>query len=108
MRSPFSATPLDLEAARQLSLAVRTLADPARLQILNMLHRADGELALTELTSGLDRMKQPSASYHVSRLVAAGVVARRREGIFVYHRLTRAGVVRIAEVAEALHPGGES
>jgi len=104
MRSPFSDAPLDLDDARRLSLAVRTLADPSRLQILNMLHRADGELTLTELTSGLGRMNQSSTSYHVSRLVDSGFVSRRQRGVFVYHRLLPAG---IAAVVSALGPGGE-
>lgn len=95
MTSPFTDTPLDLPAAEQLAATLHALADPARLQILNMLHRADGELTMAELVAGIGRLKQPAVSYHVRMLTRAW---------FVYHRLTPAG---IAAVAAAIHPDGE-
>jgi DNA-binding transcriptional ArsR family regulator len=69
------------EAARRFAL----LGDPSRLRILSTLHVA-GEVAVGELAvrSGLTRT---NLSQHLSRLAAAGLVGRRREGTTVYYRL---------------------
>lgn len=69
------------EAARRFAL----LGDPSRLRILSTLHAA-GEVPVGELAdrSGLTRT---NLSQHLSRLAAAGLVGRRREGTTIYYRI---------------------
>ena len=69
------------EAARRFAL----LGDPSRLRILSTLN-VSGELAVGELAplSGLTRT---NLSQHLSRLAAAGLVGRRREGTTIYYRI---------------------
>lgn len=69
------------EAARRFAL----LGDPSRLRILSALHAA-GEVPVGELVdrSGLTRT---NLSQHLSRLAAAGLVGRRREGTTIYYRV---------------------
>ena len=69
------------EAARRFAL----LGDPSRLRILSTLNES-GELAVGELAplSGLTRT---NLSQHLSRLAAAGLVGRRREGTTIYYRV---------------------
>ncbi|MHB8380703.1 MAG: ArsR/SmtB family transcription factor, partial [Acidimicrobiales bacterium] len=69
------------EAARRFAL----LGDPSRLRILSTLHAA-GEVSVGELAdrSGLTRT---NLSQHLSRLTAAGLVGRRREGTTIYYRV---------------------
>jgi DNA-binding transcriptional ArsR family regulator len=69
------------EAARRFAL----LGDPSRLRILSTLHVA-GEVPVGELAvrSGLTRT---NLSQHLSRLAAAGLVGRRREGTTIYYRV---------------------
>ena len=69
------------EAARRFAL----LGDPSRLRILSTLN-VSGELAVGELAplSGLTRT---NLSQHLSRLAAAGLVGRRREGTTIYYRV---------------------
>jgi DNA-binding transcriptional ArsR family regulator len=69
------------EAARRFAL----LGDPSRLRILSTLHLA-GEVPVGELAvrSGLTRT---NLSQHLSRLAAAGLVGRRREGTTIYYRV---------------------
>jgi ArsR family transcriptional regulator len=61
------------------------LGDPSRLRILSTLHAA-GEVPVGELAdrSGLTRT---NLSQHLSRLAAAGLVGRRREGTTIYYRV---------------------
>ncbi|GAC1476525.1 MAG: hypothetical protein PVS3B2_03350 [Candidatus Dormibacteraceae bacterium] len=69
------------EAARRFAL----LGDPSRLRILSTLHAAK-EVPVGELAdrSGLTRT---NLSQHLSRLAAAGLVGRRREGTTIYYRV---------------------
>src|SRR5215472_10604678 len=74
--------PLLHEAARRFAL----LGDANRLRILSALH-AEGELttgALAERTG----LEVPNVSQHLSRLMAAGLVVRRRQGQHALYVIT--------------------
>lgn len=72
------------EVFRRQARVLRTLANEARLMIVDRLSR--GECPVGELTAlvGLD---QSTVSKHLATLRAAGIVADRREGTTVYYRL---------------------
>lgn len=63
----------------------RSLADPTRLRSLLLLQR-EGELCVCELTCALGE-GQPKISRHLAQLREAGLVADRRQGVWVYYRL---------------------
>ena len=62
------------EVARRFSL----LADPTRLRILDALLDR-GDITVTEL-AGVVGEAAPNVSQHLSRLLAADIVGRRRDG----------------------------
>lgn len=74
--------PLDLEAA---SRHCRLLADSTRLRLLLLLERE--ELSVAELAA-ITQLAQPRVSTHLAKLKEAGLVADRREGVYVYYRIT--------------------
>ena len=61
------------------------LADPTRRRILALLHQG-GERCVCTLYETLD-LSQPKVSRHLGVLRAAGVVATRREGLWVHYRI---------------------
>ena len=63
--------------------AVRAVAEPTRLRILDVL--ADGELTVSELCRVL-AMSQPRISRHLRIMTEAGVLARQVEGSWVFLR----------------------
>ncbi len=80
----------------------RALADATRLRCLVLLQR-EGELCVCELTHALD-VSQPKISRHLAQLREAGLVADRREGLWVHYRLhpqlpAWAGAVLTATIA---------
>ena len=91
-RSRRKATPelLGLVAAR-----FRALAEPARLAILHALE--DGERTVSELI-GDTGIAQGNLSKHLQQLHASGLVARRKEGLFVYYALADADVLALCEI----------
>ncbi len=63
----------------------RTLADPTRLRCVMLLQR-EGELCVCELTHALGE-SQPKISRHLAQLREAGLVAARREGVWIHYKL---------------------
>jgi ArsR family transcriptional regulator len=66
----------------------KTLADPTRLRLLNLL--AAGETCVCELTDTL-RIVQPKVSRHLARLKRAGLVEARRDGKWIHYRWAQHG-----------------
>jgi DNA-binding transcriptional ArsR family regulator len=88
-RTKWSAEVIALIAER-----FKALSEPARLEILTSLR--DGEKTVTQIVdqSGLG---QANVSKHLQSLYAAGFVARRKEGLFVYYFLADASVLKLCD-----------
>ena len=71
---------------RSFSRLFKALADETRLRIVALL--SHGELCVCHLEEAL-RLSQPKVSRHLATLRSAGVVEHRRDGTWVYYRLTR-------------------
>ena len=61
---PLLGPTLDDEAAAELSATLKSLADPVRLKLINLVARS-GEICACDLPELLDR-KQPTISHHLS------------------------------------------
>jgi ArsR family transcriptional regulator len=60
------------------------LADETRRRILGLL--ASGEICVSHIHEALD-VPQPTASRHLAHLRKAGLVAARKDGLWVHYRL---------------------
>jgi ArsR family transcriptional regulator len=78
----------------------KTLSDPTRLRLLNLL--AQGEVCVCDLhgTLGLD---QPKVSRHLAQMKRAGLVEARRNGKWMHYRLARHGNTLVRHVLAGLH-----
>jgi len=66
---------------------LQSLADPTRLRILNLLTQAV-EICVCEFVDALD-IPQYRVSRHLSVLASAGWVEDRRQGKWIYYRISR-------------------
>ena len=73
----------------------KAFGEPARLEILHAL--GDGERTVTELV-GATSIAQANLSRHLQQLLAMGLVARRKRGLFAYYRLADREVLRLCEL----------
>src|SRR5262249_61209464 len=94
----------------QFARVGKALANPARLELLDLL--AQGERSVEELaeTAG---MKVSNTSAQLRALVGAGLVASRREGVRIYYRMADENVSAfVGQVqdfaASRLRPGREA
>jgi ArsR family transcriptional regulator, arsenate/arsenite/antimonite-responsive transcriptional repressor len=87
---------------RQLSGVERlfqALGDATRLRILGLL--LAGEICVCEIHETL-RISQPKASRHLAYLRRSGLVATRRQGLWVYYRLADTSDAILATIQRAV------
>ncbi len=94
---PLVGADLDAREAERLATALRVVADPARLRLLNLISSTD-EVCVCDLAEPLG-LSQPTVSHHLKVLTDAGFLEREKRGRWVYHRLVRD---RLDDVAGAL------
>ena len=76
-------------------LFFRALADPTRLRIINLI--GDQEVCVCFFVEILNT-NQPKISRHLAYLRRAGIVAARREGIWMHYRISIPGDENAAKV----------
>jgi DNA-binding transcriptional ArsR family regulator len=81
---------LDMVAER-----FRVLGDPLRLRLLNAL--GDRERSVTELVAETGA-SQANVSKHLGILSQAGLISRRKEGLFVFYACSDPKVFQICDV----------
>jgi ArsR family transcriptional regulator len=84
---------------RPLTRLFRALGDETRLRIVALL--SHGELCVCHLEAALD-LNQSTASRHLGILRSAGVVDGRREGTWVYYRITEQEHATVAKALDVL------
>jgi ArsR family transcriptional regulator len=89
----------DLEDVRPLTRAFRALGDETRIRIVALL--THGELCVCHLESAL-ALSQPNCSRQLGILKAAGIVDSRREGTWVYYRLSEQEHETVKSVLDVL------
>jgi len=71
------------EAERMASVA-KALADPVRLQLVDVLRKHAGKVCVCELVP-LFELSQPTVSHHLKVLREAGIVGSERRGLWAYY-----------------------
>jgi DNA-binding transcriptional ArsR family regulator len=94
-------SPIPMDLAEMIAARLRVIGDPNRIRILDQLR--GGELAVAQIAERLG-MSQQNASKHLSVLLQAGILARRREGTSAFYRVADEGVYELCEqVCGGLH-----
>ena len=75
---------IDAERATRLAAYARALADPIRVQLVDVLAAHPGELCACELLPLFD-VAQSTLSHHLKTLADAGILESRRQGLFAYY-----------------------
>jgi ArsR family transcriptional regulator, arsenate/arsenite/antimonite-responsive transcriptional repressor len=78
---------LEPTQAEQLAVALRVIADPARLRLLSLIQaQPDHEACVCHLTGPLG-LTQPTVSHHLKVLLRAGLVEREQRGSWAFFRV---------------------
>jgi ArsR family transcriptional regulator len=93
------AAPLSRDVAESLAGLLKAVADPTRLQLLALIKASDGgQACVCDLTEPLG-LTQPTVSHHLKVLTGAGLLTRKRRGIWVWYAIDQA---RLDELAALL------
>ena len=97
----------DLSEADAVATAslFRALADPHRVRIVNLLATAQDSACICDLTDPLG-LSQATVSFHMKKLVDAGLLHREQRGKWAFYSLNRAVVARVRGVLH-LEPEGK-
>jgi DNA-binding transcriptional ArsR family regulator len=87
--------PMPDEALELVADRFKVLGDPVRLRILQALR--GGERSVGELVEATG-IVQTNVSRHLQILLRAGLVGRRKEGLFVYYRVADPTVLQLCDV----------
>ena len=71
---------------------IKMLGHPERLKIVEVLER--GEATVTEIQDAIE-LPQAIVSQHLAKMRGTGIVAGRRDGVFVYYRIIEEKVPHI-------------
>jgi ArsR family transcriptional regulator len=86
--------PIPLDLAEMIAARLRVIGDANRIRVLDLLR--DGELSVTQITERLGTSQQ-NASKHLSVLMHAGIVSRRKEGTSSLYSVSDPGVYELCE-----------
>lgn len=75
---------VDRQHAIRLAEIAKALADPVRLQLVDVLRKHAGKVCVCELVP-LFEISQPTLSHHLKKLRAAGIVDCERQGLWAYY-----------------------
>jgi ArsR family transcriptional regulator, arsenate/arsenite/antimonite-responsive transcriptional repressor len=100
--APLAADTLSDEDTGNLAAVFRVLADPARVRIVNLLSNSPDPVCVCDFTEPLG-LSQPTVSFHLKKLLTAGLVQREQRGTWAFYSLDRPALAR---VATAINPGG--
>jgi ArsR family transcriptional regulator len=89
----------NLEDVRPLTRVFRALGDETRVRIVALL--VHGELCVCHLEAALG-ISQPNCSRQLGILKAAGIVDSRRDGSWVYYRITEQQHESVRSVLDTL------
>lgn len=70
--------------AERMATVLKALADPVRLQLVDVLRKHAGKVCVCELVPLFD-LSQPTVSHHLKVLRQAGIVDSERQGLWAYY-----------------------
>lgn len=75
---------VDPAGAERIAAVAKALADPIRVQLVDVLRRHAGEVCVCDLEP-LFEISQPTLSHHLRKQREAGIVGVERRGLWAYY-----------------------
>ena len=82
----------------------KALSDPHRIRIVNLLANSAEPVCVCDITSVV-KLSQPTVSFHLAKLVRAGLLDREQRGVWGYYSLNRRALERLGTGVSP--PGGK-
>ena len=89
--------PISDQDANVTSALFKALSDPHRVRIVNLLATSDDPVCVCDVTDAIG-LSQPTTSFHLKKLVSAGLIDREQRGVWAYYSLNRRALGRLSGV----------
>ena len=97
--APLAAPILSHAEAEATAELFRSLSDPARVRIVNVLATSEEPVCICDLVAPLG-LSQPTVSHHMKKLLDAGLVDRAERGKWAHYTLRQEAATKLAFVAD--------
>ena len=81
---PVAYPDVERREAEQMAKIAKALADPVRVQLVDVLRKHAGKVCVCELVPLFD-LSQPTVSHHLKVLRNAGIVESEKQGLWAYY-----------------------
>ena len=99
--SPLAAPKLDLGAAEATATLFKSLSDPHRVRVVNLLlANPDQPVCVCDITAFLG-LSQSTVSFHLKKLVNAGLLDREQRGTWGYYSVNADAMKTLRNVVDA-------
>lgn len=95
--APLAATGMSEQDAEATARLFKALSDPGRIKIVNLLATADDPVCVCDLTPKLG-LSQPTVSFHLNKLVKAGLLEREQRGVWAFYSVDRQALGRLSTI----------
>ena len=95
--TPLSEASISAEEADAAATLFKALADPHRVLILNRLLACDDAVCVCELNEDLE-LSQPTVSFHLKKLVNAGLLVREQRGTWAYYSVVPEAMNQLSQL----------
>jgi ArsR family transcriptional regulator len=95
--TPVAVPDISDDQARTLATTFKALSDPNRVRIINLLANASEPVCVCEFMPHLG-LAQGTVSFHLKKLLDAGILEREQRGTWAYYSLRRDALDRLADV----------
>jgi ArsR family transcriptional regulator, arsenate/arsenite/antimonite-responsive transcriptional repressor len=92
-----AAVPISDQDASVTSALFKALSDPHRVKIVNLLATSDEAVCVCDVTAAIG-LSQPTTSFHLKKLVTAGLIDREQRGVWGYYSLNRRALRQLSGV----------
>jgi len=92
---PFVYPDVQCDQAQRMATIAKALADPIRIQLIDVLRKHAGKVCVCELVPLFD-VSQPTISHHLKVLRDAGLVLSERQGLWVFYYVLRGELDELA------------
>lgn len=97
---PIASDALDAEAALAIALRLKALADPARVQLLNLLLLGPESGCRTTDLAQVVGLSEPTVSHHLRQLREAGLIAGEKVATNTFYRPLRDNLKALCAVID--------
>jgi ArsR family transcriptional regulator, arsenate/arsenite/antimonite-responsive transcriptional repressor len=103
--APLAGGRLEAPEATGMAALFKALSDPHRIQIVNLLSNSPEPVCVCDVTAAVG-LSQPTTSFHLRKLVGAGLLAREQRGTWAYYSLIPEAMKALRRIVDTTGPKG--